>query len=65
MSKNVLKINDLEIYLDPSMSLVKKFTLRGLPTTILINKQGEEFSRILGAVDFTSDEFVSWLKKFD
>ncbi len=60
-----LKINDLEIYLDSSMSLVKKFTLRGLPTTILINKQGEEFARILGAIDFTNDEFVSWLKNFD
>ena len=47
-----LNIKNLNIYFDPTVTLAKKFSLRGIPTTILINKQGKEFARILGEVDF-------------
>jgi thiol-disulfide isomerase/thioredoxin len=60
-----LNIKNLDIYFDPTISLVKKFSLRGIPTSILINKEGEEFARIIGSIDFKDEKFISWLKNFN
>ena len=60
-----LKIKKLQIYFDRNLNFVKEFKLRGVPTTILINKKGEEFARIIGEVDFESKKFVEWLLKYD
>lgn len=67
-SKNFFKelnINNLDIYFDSDLSLTKKFSLRGIPTTILINKKGQEFARIIGYIDFNDKKFVNWLKNFN
>ncbi|MBA1339747.1 MAG: Thiol-disulfide isomerase or thioredoxin [Pelagibacterales bacterium] len=60
-----LKIKNLEIYFDPSINLAKKFSLRGVPTTVFINKEGEEFARILGSIDFQDEKFINWLQNFN
>ena len=60
-----LKIKKLKIFFDPNLNFVKEFKLKGFPTTILINKKGEEFARILGEVDFENKKFVKWLAKYD
>jgi len=60
-----LGIQNLEIYFDAPITLAKKFSLRGVPTTILFNKKGEEFGRIMGAIDFNNLEFINWLKHYD
>ena len=60
-----LDIQNLDIYLDAPITLAKKFSLRGVPTTILFNKQGEEFARIIGSIDFEDKEFVEWLSGFN
>ncbi len=60
-----LKIDNLELYFDTSVNLTKKFSLRGIPTTIFINKDGEEFARIIGSTDFVNKEFLQWLKSFN
>ena len=60
-----LKIENLEIYFDKDVVLAKKFLLRGLPTTVFINKEGEEFARIIGFVNFDNKTFIKWLKKYD
>ena len=60
-----LKIKNLEIFFDYNFNFVKKFKLRGVPTTILINKKGEEFARIIGEVDFEDKNFLQWLLKYD
>ena len=60
-----IKIKNLKIYYDDTLDLPKKFLLRGIPTTILINKSGEEFARILGTMDFQDIKFINWLKKYD
>ena len=60
-----LNIQNLEIYIDASITLAKKFTLRGVPTTILINKDGKEFARIMGSINFNDKEFVNWLKTYN
>ena len=56
-----LKITNLNLYFDNSITLAKNFSLRGVPTSILINKDGFEFARIIGSIDFESEEFLSWL----
>jgi len=60
-----LNIQNLEIYFDASITLAKKFSLRGVPTTIIFNKEGNEFARIMGSIDFNNEEFVDWLKLYN
>jgi thiol-disulfide isomerase/thioredoxin len=60
-----LNIQNLDIYIDSSITLAKKFGLRGVPTTILFNKQGKEFARIMGSIDFNNKEFINWLKTYN
>ena len=60
-----LKIKNLELYFDNSIKLAKTFTLRGLPTSVIINKEGEEFARIIGSIDFGDENFIKWLSKFN
>ena len=60
-----LKIKNLKIYFDPPDTLAKKFKLRGLPTTILFNKDGLEFARIIGSIDFFDEKFIRWLSNFN
>ena len=60
-----LNIQNLDIYIDAPITLAKKFTLRGVPTTILFNKNGKEFARILGSIDFNNEKFINWLKAYN
>ena len=60
-----LNIKNLDLYFDPPITLAKKFELRGIPTTIIINKEGLEFARILGSIDFEDKEFIKWLSSFN
>ena len=60
-----LKIKNLKLYYDDSVKLANNFSLIGLPTTILINKNGEEFARILGSIDFEDENFIEWLSTYD
>ena len=62
---NDLEIKNLEIYFDNNTNLPKKLSLRGIPTSILINKNGEEFARIIGSIDFNDNEFINWLSLYD
>ena len=67
-SKNFFKklnINNLGIYFDKDMELTNKFLLRGLPTTVFINKKGEEFARVIGFINFDNKKIIEWLKKYD
>ena len=60
-----LDIQNLDIYFDSETTLAKKFALRGVPTTILFNKKGQEFARILGAINFKNEELINWLKLYN
>tara|TARA_B110000305_G_scaffold128615_1_gene143904 strand:- start:959 stop:1474 length:516 start_codon:yes stop_codon:yes gene_type:complete len=60
-----LNIKNLEIYFDPPVTLAKKFSLRGVPTTIFFNKEGTEFARIIGSINFSDKEFINWLKTYN
>ena len=58
-------IKNLEPYFDPPTTLARMFSLRGVPTSILINKEGQEFARIIGSIDFEDKNFVNWIKKYN
>ena len=60
-----LNIQNLEIFFDENLNLVKSFKLRGIPTTILINKKDEEFAKIIGSIDFEDKKFTKWLLNYD
>ena len=57
-----LNIENLEPYFDAPTTLAKTLSLRGVPTSILFNKEGKEFARIIGSIDFDNLEFIEWLK---
>ena len=58
-------IKNLDLYFDNPVTLAKKFGLRGIPTSILFNKDGEEFARIIGSIDFQDKNFINWLKNYN
>ena len=60
-----LKIQNLKLFFDSPIESSKKFGLRGVPTSILINKQGQEFARIIGSIDFEDKEFIEWLSEYN
>ena len=60
-----LNIKNLKIFFDKNLNFVKEFKLRGVPTTILINKEGNEFARIIGEVNFEDRKFLKWLQRYD
>ena len=56
-----LEIKNLSIYFDIENNLVNLFRLRGIPTTIILNKDRKEIARVLGAVDFSDKKFIKWI----
>jgi len=60
-----LNIQNLDVYFDNPVTLAKNFGLRGLPTTILLNKEGKEFARVVGSIDFGDKEFIKWIKLYN
>ena len=57
-----LNIENFDPYFDAPTTLAKTFSLRGVPTSILIDKDGKEFARIMGSIDFNDKIFINWLK---
>ena len=60
-----LKIKNLEIYFDSPITLTKELSLRGVPTTIIFNRRGQEFARIIGSIDFSDESFIEWLSNYN
>ena len=60
-----LQIQNLKIYFDSPITLAKKLRLRGVPTSILFNKEGLEFARIVGSIDFQDKKFIEWLSSYN
>ena len=56
-----LNINNLEIFYGSSLDLAKQFKIRGIPTTIFIDKEGYEFARAIGYIDFENKSIINWL----
>ncbi|MDE1969390.1 MAG: TlpA family protein disulfide reductase [Alphaproteobacteria bacterium] len=59
-----LKLADLAIYLDTRNSALQAFGLAGLPTSILIDRDGRMVWRVEGGVDWTSPEAAAKLAPY-
>ena len=60
-----LNIENFDPYFDAPTTLAKTFSLRGVPTSILIDKDEKEFARIMGSIDFNDKIFINWLKTYN
>ena len=60
-----LEIKNLSIYFDTNSELAKLFYLRGIPTTIILNKDRKEIARIIGVADLTSQKFIDWINSIN
>jgi thioredoxin-related protein len=56
-----INVVSLNTYFDPKLDLVKKLKLIGMPTTVLLDKEGNEFGRIIGEFDFNEKSFIKFL----
>ena len=61
---NSIGVSSLDIYFDPDLKLVKQFKMRGLPISILIDKNGKEFGRVVGEINFMDKDFIKLLKRY-
>ena len=60
-----LNIENFDPYFDAPTTLAKTFSLRGIPTSIIIDKDGKEFARIIGSINFDDNIFIDWLKTYN
>ncbi|MEC8265284.1 MAG: TlpA disulfide reductase family protein [Pseudomonadota bacterium] len=54
--------SNLKVYNDEKLNISKKFNVKIMPTTIIINKNFEEQSRVIGYVDWQSEKYKSLIK---
>lgn len=59
-----LGVRNLAMYLDPQSTAMSAFKPRGLPTTMLIDREGYEVGRLEGDAEWNSDEAVKLLEHF-
>lgn len=56
-------IQGLAVWLDPKGEAARAWGARGLPTTLIIDRQGREVARLEGAIDWASDESIATLRR--
>ena len=56
------KIDNLPRYLDPRGKVGRKLKVRGLPTTVLIDAEGREVGRVVGAAEWDEDAMVGLIE---
>ena len=54
------KLMSLKMYFDTTMSAGQTLSARGLPTTLLINREGREVARIEGPAEWASPESIGY-----
>ncbi len=56
-------IHGLGVYLDTSGYVVRDLNLIGIPTTLLIDRDGRELGRAIGPAEWDSPEIVTLIKR--
>jgi hypothetical protein len=51
----------LEKYYDKDKNTLDTFSIRGLPTTFIANKELKVFAKVEGIIEWESEEFLNWL----
>jgi thiol-disulfide isomerase/thioredoxin len=57
-------VTNLRMYVDKTMLSMTALRTVGLPTTILIDAQGQELGRLVGPAEWDEPEMVSFLREF-
>jgi len=57
------KLRDLPVLVDEKSELLRAFNIKGLPSTVLINAEGQEIGRVLGIAEWDSAETVDFVRK--
>lgn len=55
-------VNDLPIYVDPTMRSQSNLSAFGLPTTIIIDRDGKERGRLLGPAEWDSERAIELIE---
>lgn len=53
----------LEIYRDPEMRASRQLRARGVPTTLVIDREGREIGRVIGPTEWDSEEALAVLRR--
>jgi len=56
-------IVNLPVYIDDGMNAARALLINGIPYTILIDREGREFARILGDRDWSTPEVAALMRK--
>lgn len=56
-------VSHLGVWLDPRGAASRGWSVKGLPTTIIIDREGRERARLEGGAEWASDEAVATLRK--
>jgi len=57
-------VSSLKMYVDKTMLSMTALRTVGLPTTILIDAQGQELGRLVGPAEWDEPEMASFLQGF-
>jgi thiol-disulfide isomerase/thioredoxin len=57
-----IKVERLGVYADPSVRLGNTLKAIGMPTTLLIDREGREIGRLVGPAEWDSDEAKSLIQ---
>jgi thiol-disulfide isomerase/thioredoxin len=61
---NEVGVQNLAMYVDPSGQVLRQVRALGLPTTLLIDRNGQEISRVIGPAEWDAPEIAEFLKSF-
>ena len=59
--KEKKKIENIDFFSDPNNELAQRFNIQGIPKTILIDKNGYQFAKIVDYIGFENKDFLDWL----
>jgi len=59
-----IKIQNLALYVDPTIKAQRAFRVIGLPTTILIDREGREVGRVAGPAEWDNDDAIALIRHY-
>lgn len=59
-----LGVENLALYVDPTMKAMRALAAIGLPTTLLLDRQGREVGRLVGPAEWDSPEAVALVQRW-
>lgn len=60
---DALGLENLALYVDPSMKATRSLSAIGLPTTLLLDRQGREVGRLVGPAEWDSPEAMALVQR--